>query len=204
MVVSFHTPHPTYRKYAEQLAMSCMDLGLHYTILPRPDLGSWVKNCGQKAAFLRDLMSLNRSPLLWIDADARCASPPTLFDEPKFSFAVGVRKPRGPGQRTVNAVGRGIVKAPDNWPDDVPLVFFNSGTIYLGVDALVDEMLSRWVELTEADPHAWDQWTLQQAWSDFQPLHHWLPKEYVDIRGRTKNPVIVHGLASVELKVDRS
>ncbi len=150
------------------------------------------------------MMKSRQEPLLWIDADARLVAPPTLFDEPPFLFAVGVRQPRAPGQRSINAVGRGIIDAPANWPSHMPLVFFNSGTIYLGVDSLVDRMLDRWVELTEADPHAWDQWLLGQAWCDTLPTHRWLPKEYVDIRGKTKNPVIIHGLASVELKVDRT
>lgn len=149
-------------------------------------------------------MKLKQSPLLWIDADARLVSPPTLFDEPPFFFGVGVRKPRGKCQNKVNAVGRGIIEAPANWPDHVPCVFFNTGTIYLGVDSIVDKMLDRWVELTEADPHAWDQWTLQQAWCDFPCLYEWLPREYIDIRGKTKQPVIVHQLASTELKVDRT
>jgi hypothetical protein len=149
-------------------------------------------------------MKLRQEPLLWVDADARIVAPPILFDEPPFSFAVGVRQPRAKGQRRCNAVGRGIIEAPGNWPDDVPCVFFNSGTIFLDYCTVVIEMLDRWVELTEADPHAWDQWTLQQAWCDTRPTHRWLPREYVDIRGKTKKPVIVHSLASVELKVDRS
>ena len=93
---------------------------------------------------------------------------------------------------------------PKNWPAGEEKVWFNAGTIYLGVDALVDEMLDRWVELTEADPIAWDQWTLQQAWADWQPKACWLPWPYCEIRNRSGKAVISHDMVSSKLKVARS
>lgn len=150
-----------------------------------------------------------KGPLLWIDADGFIVRRPELFQDPPFDFAISGRHPKPPN-RWVNAVGRGRIELPRNWPVDEPPIFFNSGTIYFGDTQAARALIYHWAELAREDPKAWDQWTLQQAWADMRarpgPCElrtQWLSTEYCDIKGRTRSPIIRHNLASTEMKVTR-
>ena len=74
--VSFATPK--YHLEAASLVQSLSVLGLSYHVAMLPDAGSWVANCGRKAAFM--LSVWDGEPMCWVDADARVLRQPDLLD----------------------------------------------------------------------------------------------------------------------------
>jgi len=205
LVCSFFTDD-FYRKYAVRLRKSACAMQWPHHILPLPDRGGWVKNCGQKAAFMNAVMSIPSSrPLLWIDADGEITREPRLFLQMSADFAIRAE----PGRHTKKPTGREVQRLPENWPEDVTPRWFNSGTIFVNRTDKGKALLRRWVELTEEKPSSWDQWTLQQAWADVQPTTVWLPQSYCKIAtmgwrsGEGPHTYIRHELASTKRRVSR-
>jgi hypothetical protein len=78
LFVSFFTP--TYTAEAAGLVESLESFGLPFDVRPVPDRGSWHLNTAFKATFLRKLREERpRTPLIFLDADARVMERPRLF-----------------------------------------------------------------------------------------------------------------------------
>lgn len=198
-VVSFWTGQP-WQDHATQLAVDCENVGLKVAISRREDLGSWVANCNQKPAFIRDMLQDLNDPILWIDADARINEPPVLLKDPKEEFAVHAF----PGGKTFKPVGREEMSLPEGWPlDELGSKWFNSGTVYFRPTPKVFDLLDLWCQFAATRMTSdWDQWLLQEAWTKMRPETLWLPETYCRWRkGRADdNPVIQHLLASVKIR----
>jgi hypothetical protein len=202
-VVSFYTQTGVYPELSKRLEKSCQKYGVPITLVSKPDLGSWVKNCGYKSSFI--LEELNNTPdgecIVWVDSDGRFESTPYLLIDTEADFGVRAE----PGGRKKTPAGREEISLPKHWPSSLTPAWFNSGTIFLRKCPKVIELCTEWRNLTQLKVCDWDQWTLQEAWSNTQPKTEWLPREYCQIdklHGRDR-AVILHDLASTIQGVNR-
>lgn len=201
--VSYYTDNGIYSELIRDLQKSLDKFSLSYNIQQFKDAGSWVKNCALKAQFMKQMLESHavNDCIVWIDSDAQIIKYPELFLSGNQEFMI-----RGePGGKSKIPAGRERIHLPNNWPTSVPSCWFNSGTIFMRVCQNNLNMCNRWIELKEQNPSHWDQWTLQQAWCDIQPITEFLPQSYCQIdrlHGR-HGAVILHRLASVEQKVNR-
>lgn len=202
--ISFYTPNGIYPQLIKELESSLNKHSLDCVIKQKQDKGTWVENCALKAEFIKEMLleSAHGDCLIWIDSDAQIIKYPDLFLLGNQEFMI-----RGePGGKSKVPAGRERIHLPTNWPATTPACWFNSGTIFMRVCENTIKLCDRWIELKQQDPRAWDQWTLQQAWCDVQPITEFLPQSYCQIdrlHGR-HGAVILHKLASVEQKVNRS
>lgn len=201
-VISFYTGNGPYSKSAKRLAESCAALGIESDIERYEDRGSWVDNCNIKPEYIFRKLNEDVDCLVWIDADATVVSYPQLFAQTPVDF--GVRAERGERSRT--PVGREEIWLPENWPSDLESMWFNSGTLFLRKCADTIAMVQAWLDYSRKMPRAWDQWSLQRAWADVEPITEWLPLAYCQIEGMhgREGAVVLHELASVAQKVDRT
>lgn len=201
-VVSFYTGNGSYAESAKRLAESCRVLGIEADIEGYPDRGSWVDNCNIKPEFILRKLNEEVDCLVWVDADATVVAYPRLFEQTPVDFGVRAE----PGGPTRTPVGREPIRLPDNWPSDMENMWFNSGTLFFRKCADAIELVEAWLEYSRTMSRAWDQWSLQQAWADVEPVTEWLPRSYCQIEslhGR-EGAVVLHELASVTRKVDRA
>lgn len=138
IIVSYYTPGTHYEDHAKALAQSAKRLGLDVITGARSSKASWVENCGQKAAFLRDVWNEVQRPILWIDADARIIRRPTIVENLATDFAA--------------------IRIHD-W-------LFHGGQIYFGKTDAASELLERWQFYCNNYPYVWDQVSLGYAWWD--------------------------------------
>lgn len=200
-VVSFYTGNGSYAESAKRLAESCSALGIESDIERYEDRGSWVDNCNIKPEFILRKLGEDVDCIVWIDADARVVGYPELFAQTPVDFGVRAE----PGARTRTPVGREEIRLPENWPSDLGNIWFNSGTLFLRKCADTVALAQAWLEYSRKMSRAWDQWSLQQAWADVEPVTEWLPLSYCQIEsmhGR-EGAIVLHELASVAQKVDR-
>lgn len=201
--VSYYTNNGIYPELIKDLEKSLVKYSLNYSIKKLEDTGSWVKNCGMKAQFMKQVLLEGQSNdcLVWIDSDAQIVKYPDLLLLGEQEFMI-----RGePGGRSKVPAGRERIHLPNNWPNGVAPCWFNSGTMFMRVCENNIKLCDRWLELQQQNPTHWDQWTLQQAWCDIQPKTEFLPQSYCQIdrlHGR-QGAVILHRLASVEQRVNR-
>ena len=199
-VVCFHTPTGIYPTMADRLKQSCSALNVPIQIDVIDDAGSWVKNCGYKSEYIRQkLLETNDGDcILWLDADARLMAQPTMLINCKEDFAIHAR----PGGTRIKPAGREEISLPAKW--NLSPMWFESGTILVRRTPQVLVMVELWQKLT-ADGNKWDQWTLQEAWTEIQPPTLWLPRSYCQIHKLhgDKDAVILHDLASVIQRVNR-
>jgi len=201
--VSFYTPNGIYPELVKDLENSFKKYSLDYHIEKLKDEGSWVKNCALKAEFILNILTKEKENtcIVWIDSDAQIVKYPELFLFGNQEFMI-----RGePGGRSKVPAGRERIYLPNNWPQDVAPCWFNSGTIFFRVCENTIKLCNRWLKLKQQEPSSWDQWTLQQAWCDINPVTEFLPRSYCQIdrlHGR-QDAVILHRLASSEQKVNR-
>lgn len=199
-VVCFHTPNGVYPEMANRLKISCQYHNIPVDIDCREDLGSWVKNCAQKAVYLLEKIKQveTNSCIVWIDSDAKIIKRPELLYNCKENFAIRAK----PGSKTTKPVGRETINLPKKWSGDP--AWFESGTIFLRNTESVVNMLELWIQLG-TNNNKWDQWTLQEAWCEIKPTTLWLPQSYCQIHKLhgEKDAVILHDLASVIQKVNR-
>lgn len=199
-VVCFYTLNGIYPQMAERLKKSCDQFLIKNDIRQAEDLGSWVKNCGYKSNFIYDRLQelQDNSCLIWLDSDAVVKQYPELFFTCKEDFAIYAK----PGGRTIKPVGREVQHLPSKW--NIEPKWFESGTLFFRKTSQIMHMLDIWKEWT-AQGNKWDQWTLQEAWSEVQPPTLWLPRSYCQIHKLhgDKDAVILHDLASVIQKVNR-
>lgn len=95
IVVSFYTSKK-YQDNAEALKASAERVGLRCAISPRPDLGSWWRNCNQKSAFVLECIDKYNEPILWQDADTRYLEYPSLFESIDADMAAFFHSPQVP------------------------------------------------------------------------------------------------------------
>jgi hypothetical protein len=199
--VTFFT-NDYYEQQTKSLNLSCKKFEIPLIITKAEDKGSWVKNCAFKSYYIYEMLMTLKTDVLWLDSDSCLMKYPTLFDTIKEDFAIRAE----PGQRFKKPIGRETISLPENWPASIAPCWFNSGTIFFKNTDKSKELCRRWLQLCTKNEKDWDQWTLQQAWCDIQPSTYWLPREYCQIRKihGEQGSVILHELASVAQKVDRS
>lgn len=79
LIVSFFTDDWEYPAYAEKLIRSCDYLNLDHRICELPSSDSWLGNCCKKPFFIRDILTEERRPVLWIDVDGSLYQRPEWF-----------------------------------------------------------------------------------------------------------------------------
>ena len=200
-VISFYTENGPYGEMSKKLIESCKRFEIDCDIEKYKDRSSWVDNCNIKPEFILKKLNEDVDCVVWIDCDARIMSYPYLFLDTPMDF--GVRGELGARKKT--PAGREEIELPKNWPANTELMWFNSGTIFFRKCASTIRMVESWLYYSLNMTRSWDQWSLQQAWSDSQPTTEWLPRPYCQIdrmHGRDK-AVVLHDLASVIQKVNR-
>ena len=177
VVVSFYTKGTPYEDEARGLIESIERLGdVPYCVVGIDSAGSWEANCSLKPGFILQCLQELQRPVLWVDADAR------LFTRPSIPSAFDFAVHRHAG-----------------WE-------FASGTVYFAHNDRAMALLERWVDLSRQRPLIWDQMLLDQAWAGHVASHDlvtgWLPESYTHIFDSTAEgagheaPVITHYQAS--------
>jgi len=182
VVVSYFT-NAYYREKAERMAASAERLGIQVWMDDRPDLGNWVRNCGQKPSVL--LTAMKQFPdqdILWVDADAIIRRFPVGLED--FIGDVGYHSRGGQAQ---------------------------TGTVFLRNTPGVRFMVEQWITEQGKFRNKWDQHTFQTVLrrrNDLKVVQ--LPREYCFIydtdRIATRNdlvsmdPIIEHFQASRKVK----
>jgi hypothetical protein len=200
-IISFYTENGIYPEMAKRLISSCDKLNLKHDIRKVEDRGSWVKNCAYKSFFVYErLMEMHDGEcVLWIDSDAVVKRSPDILFSCSEDFAIHARS----GGRTIKPAGRETLKLPEKW--NIEPKWFESGTIFARKTDNIIRLMELWKTWCSFG-NKWDQWTLQEAWAEIVPSTLWLPRSYCQIHKLhgDKDAVILHDLASVIQKVDRS
>lgn len=130
VVVSFFTGDG-YEAEAQAMVETARAFGLATDVRAVPDLGDWTRNCGLKAAFVRDrLAEYPDRPVVWLDADARVLSRPKF---PPCDFAA-------------------------HWLAGHELI---SSCLYFGPTDAARAIADDWCAAQARQPDEWDQRTLQ-------------------------------------------
>lgn len=149
VVVSFFTDL-FYLREAWELARSCQTFGLDYHILQVPDTGGWSQNTNHKPSFLADAVwKFKDRSVLWLDADARIRSFPSLLKDLHSPIAYHTieRKPA-------------------------------SGTVFLGRGHLREAVVERWIQEVADHPSLTDQVCMERAVNGLGVVRGELPAEY--------------------------
>jgi hypothetical protein len=180
VVISMFTANTLYEQISENLRSSLEKFKIAYEIFKKPDLGTWEKNCQQKALVIKDALLFYKQPVVWIDADAIVNANPILFES--LDCDVAYHKLR---------------------------TELLSGTLFLNYNPHVLMLIEEWIQLNKKDETAWDQKTLAQLVANkFSYLRYsLLPTEYCKIFDNKKqscqNPVITHYQASRHYKTQK-
>lgn len=138
-IVGFYTRDSLYEQEAARMRRSAEVLGLPVELAPMDSAGSWVRNAGLKAGFLRAARERLHGPLVYVDVDAVFHGDPwPLLSTFDCDVAVHV---------TVNGE-------------------LQSGTILLNDTPATRALLEDWVAATEASPDEWDQRVLHRVIND--------------------------------------
>ena len=70
LIISYYTKDTLYKEEAKDLIASCEKLGLEYEISEVENLGSWQKNCCQKAEFILQKLEEHGRAVIWTDVDS--------------------------------------------------------------------------------------------------------------------------------------
>ncbi|MET3601544.1 hypothetical protein [Martelella mangrovi] len=134
-VISYYTLDTPYAAEVRALEASLRMHGLDYAIEGLPARASWVENCAQKSAFVRDMAQKFDEDLWWLDADAElCGSLPDL------------------GREGVDIAAY----ATDGWS-------LNSGTVFFANTDGARRVIDLWCSYCETCPFVWDQLLLMIA-----------------------------------------
>lgn len=129
---SFYTP--AYSAEAQELLLTLGEFNLPADVRSMPDAGSWVKNCGMKAGYVREMMREHPDrPVVWVDADGRVKSYPLLFDSLTCDFAA-------------------------HWRHGVELL---SGTLFFSGTEAATDLADDWIAECRRHPDVWDQKCLE-------------------------------------------
>jgi len=151
--ISAYTVNTPYEKEVENLKESLIKFGFSTEhIVPINDLGTWEKNCQQKATVIKNKLLELREPIVWLDADAVIKKPPTLFTEIEEDFGI--------------CVYRGE---------------YLSGTVFLKPSKQIFDLLDEWIQECINNPKEWDQKILQKLILDKKINHFILPSSYCKV-----------------------
>lgn len=179
LFVSFFTLGTPYETEAAELAATLRAFDLPYDIEGIEPRGSWVRNCSQKARFVRDMMLRHpEQRIVWLDADARVKKLPTLFQNLECDVAFHRRH----GELL-------------------------SGTLFFAPTSAAWETVRLWESACEAHPDEWDQRVLDDVVKENKAgaTFGTLPASYVQIfdakdMGDVDEAVILHTQASRRLR----
>jgi hypothetical protein len=151
--VSAYTINTPYEEEIKNLKKSLTDFGFSTNhIVPINNLGTWEKNCQQKATVIKNKLLELREPIVWLDADAVIKKTPTLFTEIEEDLGI--------------CVYRGE---------------YLSGTIFLKPSEQIFDLLDRWIEECNNNPKEWDQKILQKLILNKKINHFTLPPSYCKV-----------------------
>ena len=179
IVVGYYTADTVYENHAKVFIKSLKQYNILHYVERVKNLGSWHKNTGYKATFLkRMLLKFPDMNIVYVDVDAAFLKYPKLFETLDCDIAVyelDREKCYGKNQK-----GKEVL----------------SGTIFLRNNKKVFDIVERWEKECQNNPKIWDQKSLQKVLNkNFEKL----PGEYCKIFNRMpwiRNPVIVHYQAS--------
>lgn len=187
IVVSYYTRNSHYIEEANNLIETMIKLNIPYDVQEIENLGDWHKNTLYKGQFVKDMMLKHSDKnIVWIDADARFAKFPELFNTLKADIACHVI----------------------NWKDYVDYrdaIEWASGTVFIANNDKGKYIVDRWIENNNKQLSLFDQKNLQIAIEDNIGMCNFenLPPEYCrinDTMQKITNPVICHGQASHKYK----
>src|SRR3990167_5427875 len=132
-VVGFYTIDTSYQQEAEAMKASALTVGIEDVYLyPVKSLGTWERNCQQKAEILFQACKDLRRPFLYVDADARFNQLPSEdWEAWERWYDIGIHYFRG-----IEAL---------------------SGTMYINPTPHTRFLLLNWISLCMDNPRIWDQ-----------------------------------------------
>ena len=77
-IISFYTNDWIYPEHALRLKAECDNFGLSSLIKEMPSTKDYIKNTAIKPFFIRDTLLELKSPVIWIDVDAKLLKAPSL------------------------------------------------------------------------------------------------------------------------------
>lgn len=177
-VVAFYTPE--YSEIIERLINSMDKWNVNHYVEALPTQGSWVKNCGLKAAFVQRMLEESDEGILYVDADAEFLSP---INWEYF--------------RTKTQILCPVIKY---W--NRPKWELVSNTMYWPKTEDAMRVANLWVERQEASPEEWDQITLAEILNQYPNSWNRLPDYYAYIEAfmDVSAPAILQHQASREMK----
>jgi len=158
-VITFYTPEyageiPEWRRSCGEYLLP--ENGQHYPYksYERKNLGSWVHNCTMKADVILEALEEGNGGVVWVDADARFRSIPTLFNElENYDFGC-YWIPNVWNQR------RNMHLKPWTRGNEA----LNGSTLYFNNTEKSKKLLHDWKIQSEANPTVWEQQSLQKVW----------------------------------------
>lgn len=196
-IVTFYTPE--YQQEATELLKSCTDKWHSVKAYPKPSKGSWVHNCTMKAEVILQALEEFNTGIVWVDADARLKSIPTIFNNIDKNYDFG------------------CYWIPDVWnqPKNKHLKPWSrgnealaGGTLFFNNTDISKKLIHAWKTESEKNPTRWEQQSLQKVWEDFdsnglKTIN--LPQSYCKVFDckwfETPEPIVIeHTQASRRLK----
>jgi|694.fasta_scaffold15908_8 hypothetical protein len=156
-IVSGYTKNTPYEKEVQNLKASLDKFGFSCEhVVGFENLGTWEKNCQQKALILKSKLQELKTPIVWLDADAVLKKNPVLFYEIEKDIAFCYYRIAGKDELL-------------------------SGTIFLKPSEISFKILDEWIKLNNQNPKEWDQRTLQKIIKNFKIDYYNLPPSYCKI-----------------------
>ena len=151
--VSAFTINTPYEQEVENLKKSLVQFGFSTEhIVPIQNLGTWAKNCQQKAKVIKGKLTELNEPIIWLDADAVINKEPELFSRIEKNLAICVYRNE-----------------------------YLSGTIFLKPTQQIHDLLDEWIIECEKNPTEWDQKILQRLILKNNIDHEVLPTSYCKV-----------------------
>lgn len=156
-IISGYTINTPYEKEVKNLKRSLENFGFSSEhIVGFESLGTWEKNCQQKALIIKSKLRELAVPVVWLDADAILRKNPILFSQIEKDIAFCYSKIAGKYELL-------------------------SGTIFLKPTELNFKILDEWINLNNLDPNQWDQRNLQKIIKSWNIDYYNLPLSYCKI-----------------------
>lgn len=151
--VSAYTINTPYEKEAQNLKESLIKFGFSTEhVVPINNLGTWEKNCQQKATVIKNKLLELQEPIIWLDADAVLNKDPKLFFNIEKDLAICVYRNE-----------------------------YLSGTIFLKPTEKIYGLLDEWIVECKKNPKEWDQKILQRLILKNNVEHEILPTSYCKV-----------------------
>ena len=159
ITITFYTPE--YKEEARRLEETCKLFNLPFYSYEKKSKGSWVHNCTMKAEVIQDALYLHKQSVLWIDADGRYKSHPTIFDSTQlYECDFGAyfipevwNQPRNIHLRP--------------WGADRGNEALAGGTMFFNYTDKSFNLIDDWKKESQANPNRWEQQSLQKVWDKY-------------------------------------